>query len=374
MSREFPDHKKRPIDIEIPLIALSQHGGVRVLVEFANFAAAAGYSVRISIPKGRVGKKYDLHPNVEIFEADISFKSKYLTYFTYLAALPFILEGKSVIANFFVTFFPALLGNILFRKSFLYFVQDIESKYNGPLGKILNAFCEMSYRSSKIVAANSYLAKEIRSRGRSVLAQIDLGVSPSFLTQENCLEGRKFDLIVFPRHEPWKGLDRLIRILDLYRQRYGVINVLAVGQNPDSLVRLEMMGFVCERPVDERALVRAFDRARVTLFTSHREGFGLPPLEGMARGLPAVVFECGGPSAYMRDGSNGYVIDGDDESSAVDWIHRLLTDDALYRSASDNARMTAAHHTNQGAFRALLALAVEQSGLVDRHQAPQIDR
>ncbi|HEV2674609.1 MAG TPA: glycosyltransferase family 4 protein [Aliidongia sp.] len=359
--------RDQPIDIEIPVIALSQHGGTRILVEFANYAATAGYSVRISLPKGRIGKKYEFHPDLDISEIRFPLDNKYLNYFLFLILAPFFMRGRVLIANFFVTLFPVLLTKHIFGKNYLYFVQDIESKYSGIFGKVLNALCEWSYRSRFIVAANTYLAKELAVRRRAVFSQINLGVSRSFLEFESRVGGKEFDLIVFPRHEPWKGLDRLVRVLDLYRQRYGAIKILAVGQNPESLARLQAMGFTCERPADEHALIRAFDRARATLFTSHREGFGLPPLEGMARGLPAIVFECGGPSAYMLNGSNGFVIERNDESAAVERIRQLLLDDELARTMSENARETAARHTSEAAFGALLALAVEQAGVRPDH-------
>lgn len=352
--------RKRGIEIEIPIIALSPHGGTRVLVEFANFAAAAGHSVRISLPRGRIGKSYEIHPMVEVSEFSFRTGLKVLDYAIFLAVLPFILRGKVVVANFFVTYFPVAFAQLVFRRRFVYFVQDIESKYKSICGRILNILCEITYRSQRIVTANAYLGRMIRLRGGLPLSEVNLGVSEGFLNLPNETPMKDIDLVVFPRHEPWKGLDRLVRVLKLYREQHGELTVLCLGQNSASLDVLGRMGFTCERPTDENALIRGFDRASVLLFTSYHEGFGLPPLEGMARALPAVVFESGGPSAYMQDGVNGFLIPPDDEQRAVECIHRLLSDSDLYRRVSMQARATAERHSMKAAVRALLAVVLRQ--------------
>jgi glycosyltransferase involved in cell wall biosynthesis len=79
--------------------------------------------------------------------------------------------------------------------------------------------------------------------------------------------------------------------------------------------------------VTSEDLVALYTAAEVFVFTSAYEGFGLPPLEAMACGTPAVVFdnsslpEVTGTAASM-------VADGDAGAMATA-ISRLLDDPAL---------------------------------------------
>jgi len=81
------------------------------------------------------------------------------------------------------------------------------------------------------------------------------------------------------------------------------------------------------------------DSARILLLTSYREGFSLPPLEGMARGLPAVLFRCGGPDQYIIDGRNGIYVES--EEKAAEAVEELVRDAKIYDLMHREALITA---------------------------------
>lgn len=341
--------------IIIPVIALSAHGGTRVLVEFANFAVARGEDVELLLPKGMNSGTYQIDARVKIRQVPVSSGLKFLDYFLFLLLLPFYFRQRLVVANFFVTYFPAKFSNFLFGTPFLYFVQDIEDVYTGLTGGVLNIACRLTYRSRRIVAANAYLRGELEGRGARPLAEIQLGPSSAFYAPARPDSEKLFDIVCFPRHELRKGVGRLEKVLSSYRRRFGPLRVLAISQDPDMLSRFEALGFTGARPQNEVALVDCMDQAKVLLFTSYKDGFGLPPLEGMARGLPAVVYACGGPSLYMQDGGNGFLIDNDDER-AVACLHTLLTDAVLYETTRRNALQTAAQFSLGAGLASLLEI------------------
>jgi glycosyltransferase involved in cell wall biosynthesis len=112
-------------------------------------------------------------------------------------------------------------------------------------------------------------------------------------------------------------------------------------------------------PKDDFEIVDALDSCRVLLLTSDDEGFALPPLEAMARGLPCVLFECGGPRVYCLDGFNGRIVHGENIELACDYICKILDDDYLYATMSNNAISTAINYNMddgiKGASRFILS-------------------
>jgi glycosyltransferase involved in cell wall biosynthesis len=348
--------------IIIPVIALSAHGGTGVLVEFANHAARRGHKVRIIYPRGKISSRHSFEPGVELVPLPISTGSKHLDYLLFLLVCPWYFRGGLVVANFFVTYYPVRIARALFGIEHIYFVQDIESVYTRWVGKLLNFACEQTYKDRRIVTANSFLAGQIRQRGTAPFGSICIGASQRFHATEIPRKAKAYDVICFPRHEPRKGGKRLERVLQLYRESHGPISVLAVSQDDAMLGRFMALGCVSCKPSGEQELVAAFDGARIILFTSYHDGFGLPPLEGMTRGLPAVVYKCGGPSLYLRSGENGFEISDGDDEGAVKAIRSLLSDETCYARMSAAALATGRQFSLTKAIDELLGYAVSAAG------------
>jgi glycosyltransferase involved in cell wall biosynthesis len=69
--------------------------------------------------------------------------------------------------------------------------------------------------------------------------------------------------------------------------------------------------------------------ARLAVFPSYSESFGLAPIEAMACGCPTIFTKrtCG--PEVLQDGVEGILVDPDDPSEIADAILRLLRDDSL---------------------------------------------
>ena len=323
--------------VRIPLINLSSHGGVRILVELANAFSRENFQVQLLIPPGKNNSVYQLDGSVKVREIGLSVGLKFLDYAFFLLILPFYLRGGLVVANFFVTYVPCRLGAFFWRTPYLYFVQDIESKYSGLTGRILNQICEFSYRSKRIVAANNYLANTLKKQGAQVYETI--GIGPTELFYKMPLPGgeRPYRIMYMSRSEPWKRLDRFEEICDILSE-IPKSSILCVGQDEEILHLFAKRGFSTSKPKDDAELVACFDQTQTFLLTSDREGFGLPPLEAMARGVPVVSFRCGGPDLFIKDGENSFLVD--DVQQAADQIRALLGNAQEHDRFSRSARTT----------------------------------
>lgn len=80
--------------------------------------------------------------------------------------------------------------------------------------------------------------------------------------------------------------------------------------------------------LDDDTLWAAYRLARLTVFPSVNEGFGLPAAESLASGTP-VVTSGYGSMQEIGAGGGALLVDPRDDHSLVDALRRMLTDDAL---------------------------------------------
>jgi len=95
--------------------------------------------------------------------------------------------------------------------------------------------------------------------------------------------------------------------------------------------------------VDDATLSALYRSASVLAFPSLYEGFGLPLLEAMAHGLPAVVGNAGS-LPELADGT-AIVVDSEDVRSIAAGIERLLSDARLRETLSAAGKERAAQFT-----------------------------
>lgn len=206
------------------------------------------------------------------------------------------------------------------------------------------------------------------------VATVPLGVAPEFRPHRaNELEefaGRRglqvgaYGLCVSTL-EPRKRIGQLIaawRVLPLdLRRRHPLVIAGGAGWRNESLMaeieRAQIEGWLqCLGYVNEAELPLLFAGARLFAYPSQYEGFGFPPLEAMASGVPTIVAsgtcleETAGPAAVLTDPEDIVLF-----SRAIE---QLLTDDQAH------ARLSSAgiHHASQYNWQRCIA------GTVDAYQ------
>jgi glycosyltransferase involved in cell wall biosynthesis len=96
------------------------------------------------------------------------------------------------------------------------------------------------------------------------------------------------------------------------------------------------------------------EQAAVFAFPSLTEGFGLPPLEAMLLGTPALIAPCGAMPEVCGDAAV-YAAPG----SAADWVAaltRLLADRSVREALSDKGRVQAGRYRWADSARQYLEL------------------
>lgn len=138
--------------------------------------------------------------------------------------------------------------------------------------------------------------------------------------------GEEGDFILFVGTlEPRKGLEHLVRAwssLPEPRPRLVLCGDRGWRTPVDKLPGIEWTGFVSRERLRE-----LYRTARLFVYPSLYEGFGIPPLEALACGAPVVATRTGAITEYAKDGA--LLIDPGDVDALYTAMTRLLRDRVL---------------------------------------------
>lgn len=279
------------------MLAITPHGGNRVLIQIANFLCEKGHNVTIVTTTGNQSP-FLISDKITVKIIFNKIKNKYIRFLMFILFSPIYFRCDIVISNHFLTYFPAQISTFFFRSKNLFFVQGVESEcfdsYSQPLTYFLSCVNKLAFKSKNLITANPYLSKRIR-KYTSVSHEFNLGISKKWLQKK--ASHKEYDIIYFARDELNKGLDRFLDIYSLNSE----LKYLCISQDKVLLHKLaEKYNVDVYLPCSDSDIYNCLDKSKVLLLTSYKEGFALPPLEGMFRGVPFIYFECGGPSVYAN--------------------------------------------------------------------------
>jgi glycosyltransferase involved in cell wall biosynthesis len=145
--------------------------------------------------------------------------------------------------------------------------------------------------------------------------------------------------------EPRKNYPRLLEAYRGLRSRAGAPPLVIAGRPGwaygDAMDRIRKEpGVVYLGHVSEATLAALYENASVLAFPSLYEGFGLPLLEAMARGVPAVAGSVGAMPELAGD--SAVLVDPEDVDAIANGLERVLSDSGLRARLSAGGRERAA--------------------------------
>lgn len=157
---------------------------------------------------------------------------------------------------------------------------------------------------------------------------------------------------------PLKGCDVSLRALEICRQTFPNVRLVAFGGNDPHIPLPPGAHFVKLPPQD--SIRELYAQCDVWLCGSYSEGFHLPPGEAMACRCPVVSTKVGGPLDIIRDGVNGYLVDtGDHEALGRRLVDILSLDETRWLEMSNAALATVTAYTWDDATDLLEAALLE---------------
>jgi alpha-1,3-rhamnosyl/mannosyltransferase len=163
---------------------------------------------------------------------------------------------------------------------------------------------------------------------------------------------------------PQKNLEGIVRAFALSQP--GSAKLAIVGREDGPYFRQQIMPLVVELGIKDKvkvlgvvpraALPALYSGATAFLYPSHAEGFGLPPLEAMARGVPVLASDRSSLPEVLEDAA--LLVNPDDVEAIAAGVCRLYSDAALRADLSDRGRRQAAKFRwRASALRALQVYA-----------------
>ncbi len=204
-------------------------------------------------------------------------------------------------------------------------------------------FIPRVYRGRPFVALSDSTAEDLRKRGVEmrwvdvVPPGLDLdhfGVAPEGAARE--------PLVVYVgRLKRYKQVDIVLRAFAKVHSRVPRARMVLLGKGDDR-ERLEAIAgkigigeFVDFRGfVSEEEKIDWMRRARVVVYPSPKEGWGISTTEAAACGTPVVASDSAGLRDAVRNGVTGFLVPHADVDAWAKPIQRLLEDDATFEQLS----------------------------------------
>lgn len=183
----------------------------------------------------------------------------------------------------------------------------------------------------------------------------------SFMTKKNLKNITQKEYILYVGTvEPRKNLRTLIRSFKEIRNRYDISLVIAgrlVYPSDDIVSYPNKLGInkdvIFTGYVDEETLFHLYNNAKIFIFPSLYEGFGLPPLEAMACGTPVIISDI--PPLKEIAGEAALTFDPKDFEELTENIRKILDSESLQNDMIKKGL----HRVNEYSWEKTAALTIQ---------------
>jgi len=256
------------------------------------------------------------------------------------------------VATWFLTSFAVFRSG---KGNQFYFFQDFDEIVK-PLGYYYTKMFEESlYLPLKVITGSNWLKNWIEDNYEKKAIVSGYGIEHQvFYPRNNVLAHIPQPKIMgIFRGLDYKGNNDLIQALNIASEHVNNLHLIAVCSRPvfeklkaENDIKFDYTFF--ENPDDE-TLAELYSSADIFGFSSHIEGYGLPPLEAMACGTPVVTTDCLGVRDFVINNENALMTPPKDPLAFSEAILKLLSDKDLYEKIKLNGLVTAEKSTWDGA-------------------------
>ena len=284
--------KTKVVFVLVP--ALTEHGGVRKVLELSN-SLAETEKVKIYCAYTRSSIITDIADDVSIVVLSKEPKRKIhklflfliLGAYFYLSVLYYRYMHSERVTAIYTHMLTWPISTIVLSERRIFFWQGDELKVlfsEFIYKKLLVKLYSKTFKRAKMFTFSDNLVKTYRFLN---VTPVRMWISPIFFNTPVIEKEKNYDCIIFASAEPHKRVEVAIDAVSANAS----LMFAVVSRNRTVLKRFSNFKN-CEVycPESDKNLIGIIDRSKSMLFTSNYEGFGLPPLECMARGVPCIYF------------------------------------------------------------------------------------
>jgi glycosyltransferase involved in cell wall biosynthesis len=297
--------------VVFPMLNLNKSGGTRVAIQYCEMFLKLGYHVEIltpfyqnnndssfSLPNGIVVKYIN---NINIFGF------KYL--FLFISFFKKIEKQDLIFAISWQSYFISLLNFHPFKKSILLIQHDddviISNRYS--IKRLLFRFIYLLPIHK--ISVSKWLQNSLYNKYGIKTALISNGVDISLFKPNLLISKSKvyYDVMCIGRNAQWKGLFDFVKACEIASKSISNLRMIIVSNEEINLKTT--VRFKLAKPSNDIELNLLYSSCHCFVFPSITEGFGLPPLEAMASGVPVISTKCGGVDDFVLNYVNSISVD-----------------------------------------------------------------
>ncbi|MFP3191228.1 MAG: glycosyltransferase family 4 protein [Thermoproteota archaeon] len=245
------------------------------------------------------------------------------------------LDPDVAIATWYLTAFSVWMSSVntplFFMQDFKEYVEETEG-INGLKRFEAALKLPFSFLTNSTFTKDLVLSYNKNAKVTIVGVGVDLSIFHPRRGDRLVVSQGKPIVMAIIRRLKYKGGDIALRALNLINKEQPIHAVLVgEGSALDKYLKEVKPEFTYTKftYVDDETLAKLYSSSDVFIFTSYREGFGLPPLEAMASGTAVVTTDCGGNRDYAIDGYNSFVVPPGDPVAVTKAVLHILRDSKL---------------------------------------------
>ena len=180
----------------------------------------------------------------------------------------------------------------------------------------------------------------------NIIKQHYIGISLEAFQPDSKKE-KKWDVAFLGRLESMKAVDVFPEMLELLKKTQPTLKMVITGEGS---LRQSMLDEFSKRGVtdmvdylgvvDTSEVKEIINSAKIFLYPSRKEPFGLSIIEAMACEIPVITANIYGPTEIITHEQDGLMVTPGDAQALASAVERLLSDRELYARISTNARKT----------------------------------
>lgn len=328
------------------LLNLKTSGGGKVIVEIANGLSIKGHNVLLIAPRGSISNVYPI--KVKTKEVGWRFKSNLATLLINLPLMIFSPVGMKpdvVISSFtIVSYFsyvfakfrgakpvlfaqhyePLLFDSYHINNKFILFLYRWLSKKSYSLPGI-EMISNSKWTHNKIVEATG-----VNFRCRIVPLSVNQNI---YEAGKHFLKNSINTICCIYKPQKIKGWHTIKIAMNELHSRGIKFKLLIIS--PNTIIGDDFGLNCCYKvvhPPSDVEVAECYRASDLFISTSLYEGFGLPPLEAMACGVPVILTDSGGIREYAVNGKNCILIPPEDVDALINAVLMLMPNKKLKES------------------------------------------
>lgn len=310
-------------------------GGAEVyLYEIFSRLIKKGHRVSLLCSRGPKQSRYENLDGFEIFRVGKRFNFNFLAPYALRVLLKkrrfdIIIDDQNKIPFYSPLFTKTkniimimhLFRNTIYRETNFLFASYVY---------ITESLIPLLYPHSDFIAISESTAEDLRKMG--VRQKISIVYSGIPKIEDDCSIERDKNLVLYVgRIKRYKSIDHLLKAVRIVKNNVPIrLTIVGDGDALDSLKKLarnlgldvEFTGFV-----SEKEKYKFYQRARVVVQPSIKEGWGLTAIEAQACGTPVICADSPGLKETLIDGKTGYLYPYGDIEKLAKRITEMLQDD-----------------------------------------------